>query len=274
MDALAGIIGAGPAGISTAVQLRRYDLDSIVFERSDIGGLVRNAYLIENSMFFPGGIRGKDFVNLLREYVRKYGLRIIHAYVKKVVKNGNFRIMTDGREYEFKYLVVASGTCPRRLPYDGVKYHITEIDGFRDEILIVGGGDIALDYALSMSERARRVTVLYRSRIRALPALVRYVRKRGNIVLKKGEIRGIINKGDKKRVLTTAGGLEVDEVLAAIGRIPNIDIVKGIEDKRLFIIGDAKNAPYRQTTMAIGDGIKAAMDIWRCENEDTCGDRQ
>ncbi len=267
-DALVGIIGAGPAGIAAGVQLKRFDIDPVVFERDRIGGLVRNAYRIENSMFFPNGISGGEFVEILKEYADRYSLSIRQEEVKSVKKEENFRVLTDKKEYAFRYLIVATGTRPRPLPYPGIEYHVTDQNGKYGKVLIVGGGDIAFDYALTMSELSDEVIILYRSRVRALPALRRLVEGRGIRVIK-GEILNV--SGDEVR--TTAGEFEVDRIIAAIGRVPNTEIVEGITDAQMFIIGYAKNAPYRQTTMAIGDGIKAAMDIWRCENEGSCRDR-
>ena len=266
MDATVGIIGAGPAGISAGVQLRRYRISHIIVEKNRIGGLVTNAYLLENTMLYPSGIKGSEFVNILEEYAKKYKLPVIFERVNRVEKEKNFVLLTDSRVYKFKYLIVATGTMPRKLPFQTLKYHITDMERKRyEEVLVIGGGDIALDYALSMSHKSSKVYVLYRSDIKAIPVLQERVRRRENIQLVRGEVKNIISQNDKKEIITTAGKFLVDEVLAAIGRVPNLEIVKDIQDPRLFIIGDAINGIYRQTSLAIGDGIKVAMKIWRWE---------
>ena len=257
INAPVGIIGAGPAGISAAVQLKRYKIHSVILERRKIGGLIENAYSVENSMLFPNGIRGKEFVKILNEYVRKYGLNVIYEEAKRIKIAERIIVESEKREYEFEYLIVATGTRPKTLPYPQVKYHITEIDSCK-KILIIGGGDIAFDYALSASEKCKEVTLIYRSTIKALPILVDEVMERG-IKIIQGEIEEIENG----IAHTSAGDIEFDEVLAGIGRIPNVEIVEGIGDSRIFVIGDAKNGIYRQSALAIADGIQTAMKIWR-----------
>ncbi len=264
MDELVGIIGAGPAGISAAVQLARYGISTVIYEFRKIGGLIENAYRVDNTMLFPSGLRGEEFVEIMREYARKYSLNVVKKEIKNVKKEKNFVVEPMGREH--KYLVVATGTRPRKLPFKNVHYHISEIRGREYErVMIIGGGDIAFDYALSASEIAEEVILLHRSEIKAIPSLVDDVKKRKNVKIVRGEIVSIDDS-----VRTTAGAWEVDRVLGAIGRIPNIEIVSGIHSERMFLVGDVKNGIYRQTSLAIADGIKAGMKIWRCENGYTC----
>ncbi|ASA77527.1 NAD(P)/FAD-dependent oxidoreductase [Thermococcus sp. 5-4] len=267
--ALVGIIGAGIGGIATAVQLKRYGIESVIFECDRIGGLIRNAYSVENTMFFPDGIKGERVVEILEEYVKKYDLKIVYEEVKAVRKTGEpFEVETDNGTYGFKYLVVATGTRPRKLPFKGIIYHVAEVPRRHYErVLIIGGGDVAFDYALTMSEVSDEVIILMRSEPKALPYLQELVKRRSNIRTLMGQVREIkpINGRGKLLAETSAGDFEVDLVLGAIGRVPNIELVEGIEDDNLFLVGDVKNGIYRQTALAIADGIKTAMTIWRRE---------
>ncbi len=256
-EAKVAIIGAGPAGISAAVQLKRYKINSIIFEKRKIGGLVENAHRIENTMLFPNGISGKEFVKILEDYVKKYNLKIVYEEVKKVNKADNFILKTKKGNYEFEYLIIATGTRPKKLPFRGIKYHVTEINPCK-KLLIIGGGDIAFDYALSARKICKDITILYRSNIKALPVLVDEVNGKGIRVIK-GEIKSI----EDNIAITTIGKLQFDEILAAIGRVPNVEIVEGIASSKMFVIGDAKNGIYRQTSLAIADGVKVGMKIWR-----------
>ncbi len=266
MDALVGIIGAGPAGISAGVQLKRYGLSTLIFEKDRIGGLVRNAYLVENSMLYPQGIKGEDLAKILEKYTAIYALNIIFEKVVRIRREEDFfMVSTPSGDYTFKHLVVATGTRPRRLPFPGLKYHVTEMQGKYDHVLIIGGGEIALDYGLTMSERSRKVTILYRREIKANAYLLEAVKNRRNIELVKDTVQDIVTEGIGKKVLAQSHIFNVDEVLVAIGREPNIEIVKGLEAPNLWLAGDVKNGIYRQTTIAIGDGIKVAMEIWRWE---------
>ncbi|QDA31545.1 NAD(P)/FAD-dependent oxidoreductase [Thermococcus indicus] len=267
--ALVGIIGAGIGGIATAVQLARYGIESVIFEKDRIGGLIRNAYSVENTMFFPDGIKGEKVVEILEEYVRKYDLKILYEKVRAVRKTGQFfEVQTDKGTYRFKYLVVATGTRPRRLPFEGIIYHVAEVPRRHyGRVLIIGGGDVAFDYALTMSETSDEVIILMRSEPKALPHLQELVKKRSNIRTLMGQVREIQPTNGKGKLLakTSAGDFEVEMVLGAIGRVPNIELVEGIEDDNLFLVGDVKNGIYRQTALAIADGIKTAMVIWRRE---------
>ena len=265
MDATVGIIGAGPAGISTAVQARRYGIDTIVFERDAIGGLVRNAYLVENSMFFPDGIKGVDICGILEEYVRRYDIEVRFEEVMTIEVDDRIRLKTPRSEYEFKYVVVATGTVPRKLPFQNVKYHITELSGRYGRIAIIGGGEVALDYSLSASEIADKVLVLHRSELKANNNLKEYVYERNNIELIKTEVRDILHRDGLFLIDTSGGVIEADAVLVAIGREPEDGLIRGIDDDRIYRAGDVKNGILRQMAIAVGDGIKVAMDIWRRE---------
>ena len=262
--ALVGIIGAGIGGIATAVQLARYGIESVIFEKERIGGLIRNAYSVENTMFFPNGIKGERVVEILEDYVEKYDLKILYEEAKAVRKAGeHFEVETDNGTYRFKYLVVATGTRPRRLPFKGIIYHVAEVPRRHyGRVLIIGGGDVAFDYALTMSERADEVLILMRSEPKALPYLRGLVGARENIKALRGTVSSLRRRGEKFLVETSVGTLEVDLVLGAIGRVPNIELVQGIEGDNLFLVGDVKNGIYRQTALAIADGIRTAMTIW------------
>ncbi|NJE61303.1 NAD(P)/FAD-dependent oxidoreductase [Thermococcus sp. 21S7] len=267
--ALVGIIGAGIGGIAAAVQLARYGIESVIFERDRIGGLIRNAYSVENTMFFPDGIKGERVVAILEEYVRRYNLKIVYEEVRAIRKaDRRFELETTSGIHRFKYLVVATGTRPRKLPFDGIIYHVAEVPRRHyGRVLIIGGGDVAFDYALTMSEVSDEVIILMRSEPKALPYLQELVKRRSNIRTLMGQVREIkpINGKGKLLAETSAGDFEVDLVLGAIGRVPNIELVEGIEDDNLFLVGDVKNGIYRQTALAIADGIKTAMTIWRRE---------
>ncbi|NJD99567.1 NAD(P)/FAD-dependent oxidoreductase [Thermococcus sp. LS1] len=264
--ALVGIIGAGIGGIATAVQLKRYGIESVIFERDRIGGLIRNAYSVENTMFFPDGIKGERVVEILEEYVKKYDLKILYEEVKAVRKTGElFEVETDKGTYRFKYLVVATGTRPRKLPFEGIVYHVAEVPKKHyGRVLIIGGGDVAFDYAMTLSEMSDEVIILMRSEPKALPYLQKLVSERPNITTLRGQLRKI-ERREKLLAKTSAGDFEVDLVLGAIGRVPNVELVEGIEDDNLLLVGDVKNGIYRQTALSIADGIKTAMIIWRRE---------
>jgi thioredoxin reductase len=264
--ALVGIVGGGIGGIATAVQLKRYGIDALIFEREAIGGLIRNAYSVENTMFFPDGIKGVKVVEILQEYVKKYELKILYEEVVRILKKGNlFRVITNKGEYTFKYVVIASGTKPKRLNLNTSRlfYHVIDVpEGNFERVLIIGGGDVAFDYALTMSERAKEVIILTRSEPKALPLLREYIKERKNVSVVKGQVLDV----GERLAKTTAGNFEFDVILVAIGREPNLDFAREVlNEENVFLVGDVKNGIYRQTALSIADGIKTAMEIWRRE---------
>ena len=278
-----GIIGAGPSGIACAIQLKRYGLDYLFFEKEDLGGLIKNAFLIENYLGFPEGITGKEFVQLLKKQIKKYKIRIIKEEVVSVrYKNNKFYIKTRNRNYQTSIIVVATGTIPRPLPVPVGKdyqsrifYEVYQLRRIRNKLFaVIGSGDAAFDYALSLSKK-NKVLILNRTeRVKCLPVLFQRVMQNKRIsYLASVEIKRIEFE-DKKLALYTSRKKKiiVDYLVVAIGRKPNLNFfdrslkekIKILEKRRkLYIIGDAKNGIFRQTAIAVGDGIKAGMEIYK-----------
>ena len=284
------IIGAGPAGIAAAIYLQRAGLHPLVLERDEIGGLLRNANLVENYPGFPEGISGSDLVNLLRRHLMGLNIRIRKETVTAVRRSGaGFLIEANSRSFESRFVVVASGTHPiipsiRGLsPLLGKRIFssIVELpkDAVGKKILILGGGDAAFDYALSLKERGHSPIVVSRSKPHCLPLLLARVRA-GNIpVLADCAPTSIrsnkegISLGLKAR--KTAKNLTGDLMILACGRTPNLDfldraILRRIDTTKgkserivdgLYLVGDAVGGKYRQTGIAVGNGLLAGMHI-------------
>ena len=112
------IVGAGPSGLSTALQLKRYGISALLFEGARVGGLLWNANLVENYPGFPGGISGLELVGLFSEQIRGLsvdviGERVIHLTYEDEV----FQLETDARDYyRSRIAVIASGTSPITFP--------------------------------------------------------------------------------------------------------------------------------------------------------------
>jgi len=278
-----GIIGAGPSGIACAIQLRRYGLDYLFFEKEDLGGLIKNAFLIENYLGFPEGITGEEFVQLLKKQIKKYKIRIIKEEVVSVrYEKNKFYIKTRNRSYQTSILVVATGTIPRPLPVpDGkdyqsrIFYEVHQLKRIRNKLVaVIGSGDAAFDCALSLSKK-NKVLILNRTeRVKCLPVLFQRVMQNKRIsYLASIEIKRIEFE-DKKLALYNSRKKKiiVDYLVVAIGRKPNLNFfdrslkekIKILEKrKKLYIIGDAKNGIFRQTAIAVGDGIKTGMEIYK-----------
>lgn len=278
------IIGAGPAGVAAAIQLKRYGFDPMVFERNMIGGLIKNAWKVENYPGFPDGISGMELVSLLEKHIRRWNIDVIFEEVKKLDFQEKFLVKTDKDRYGFDVVVVASGTKPKqpdlldKLDRDAKNrtfYEVYPLLNLKDEkVAVMGSGDAAFDYAMSLSEKGNKVYLLSsRNKEKALPLLVDAVKNNERIVYLKGVDIDRVGSIDKGISISYKEGdqIEVGYLLIAVGRRENKDfysenlrrsekrlISKGI----LYLAGDVKNGIYRQISIAVGDGIKTAMEIY------------
>lgn len=275
------IVGAGIAGISAAIQLKRFGTDVCLVERNRVGGLIRNANLIENYPGFPRGINGLAFAKLLGGQIEEHGIKIVQSEVESISYSDKFALRTNHCVINSKYCIVATGT-QAIIPeieidsMDGVYSEISEIcDCSGKCITIVGGGDAAFDYALNLSVRNRVTILVRRQRSSALPLLVERVQSNSNIVVLNGmNPRKLVHNGNTLNIFCTKGNsikeFQSDLVIFATGRIPalpEINIPYGTNG--LFIVGDAANGAMRQCAIASGDGLRAAMQICdslRCED--------
>lgn len=280
------ILGAGPAGLTAGLQLRRQGFSPLVLEKKQAGGLLHNANLVENYPGFPGGIRGRTLVNKFVDQVERVGLDLHRAEVELLGQEGDTLILeTDGETYAADIVVVATGTEP--IPFRDVSfsndvlervfydvYPLEKVQGKR--FIIVGGGDAALDYALNLGEN-NQVIILNRGQaVKGLSLLRDRIQRRRSISCYSGH--QVIDVQ-----LMPEGALQVDAVaedivrsfqseylLIAIGRRPALgyfdaemedQVTSLVAEGRLYFIGDVKNGLYRQTAIAVGDGLRAAMEI-------------
>ncbi len=281
------IIGGGPAGLAAAIQLKRYDLDTLLIEKDTLGGLLKNANKLENYLGFPTGISGIELIELIEQQVDDYGLDILFEEVKSIeYDDPSFRITTDTQVIESTILIIASGTKPKTLATLSslppvvkrkIFYEVYDLRGISNKkVCIIGAGDAAFDYALNLATRDNQVTIFNRSNnLKCLPLLYRRAETNNNI-------QYIPNRAIRT-VLLQDPGLEIrfdfqdnidkhlmDYILLAIGREPRVDfLTESVNENiselkmqnKLFLIGDVKNEHCRQVSIAAGDGIKAAMEI-------------
>ena len=276
------IIGAGPAGIACAIQLKRYNIDSIVLEKDKIGGLLKNANLVENYIGFPNGLSGEKLVELIKRQSQSSKLKIKYEFVESVDSDKDtISVKTNNNLYQSKYLVIASGTKPiiPTVPiiHDNLKnkvfYDIYKLGQIKNKnIAIIGAGDCAFDYALNLCSN-NKVTILNRSnRIKALPILqdrvfkIECINYFDNIIVKQIESKNDkINLSSIPNIVTTV----FDYILIAVGRESNLDFINKdiMINQNIFRIGDVKNEHFRQTSIAVGDGTFAAMKISKLLNQ-------
>ena len=281
------IIGAGPGGLATVLQLKRYGINPLVFEQEQIGGLLHNANLVENYPGFPGGIPGPKLVQLFKDQVQDLSITITHARAEELNHLENkFRVTTPQQVYQSQTLVIATGTKPRlfsdiEIPMDLLDrvfyeiYPLLDLHGQR--IAIIGAGDAAFDYALNLG-KSNDILILNRGeQISCLPLLRERARRSPHIQYYQNiRVSQLSRTPDRKMALecsTPTGDdiLKVDILVGAIGRDPQLDFVSGQFAEKaiqlegsgdLYYVGDVVNGLYRQTAIAVGDGIFTAMKIY------------
>jgi len=281
------IIGAGPSGIAAAIQLKRYGINPVVLEKETIGGILKNANLVENYPGFPCGIRGTELVKLFKNQLENSGVKVYFEEALELdYRNELFIVNTPQRTLSCRIAVIASGTIPRKLSIPDISrdtctrifYDISPLTQVANKkIAIVGAGDLAFDYALNLSKRNNVIILNRGEKIKCLPLLRERTANSEKIFYQENtRIKKIKNQGDEL-ILTCdhpTGEREifVHCLVVAIGRDPCLDFLSSDLErnlnqlqklKKLYMIGDVKNDIYRQTAISVGDGIKAAMEISR-----------
>jgi thioredoxin reductase (NADPH) len=267
------IIGAGPAGITAAIQLKRAGVNFLLFEKERIGGLLWNANLVENYPGLSTSLPGPKIVERLAKQIETLNIDILKENTISVNEDsGIYYIETDSNKYSASNIIIASGTRSKRLSEQDIKqeiyYEVYPLLKVRDSnIGIIGGGDAAFDYALNLS-RWNQVSILFRKpESTCLPLLYERAKENKNIRIFPGtSLDCFVPQGgtrNDKRV-------KFDHILAAIGREPNIDFLSPelknhLLEKRplpgLYFAGDVVRGKSRQLAIAVGDGMSAAMRI-------------
>jgi thioredoxin reductase len=287
------IIGAGPAGLTTALQLCRYGIQPLLFERQQAGGLLNNANWVENYPGFPGGITGPDLVLRIVEQAMDIGVRITSEAIQNLdYQNGLFIARTESSVYYAQQVVIATGTKPRRLenllsPLDldsKILYEIYPIslNVIEKHFTIIGAGDAAFDYAINLSKQ-NQVVILNRSdQVTCLPLLWERSRKNPQLEYRSNTQVIEVKPGSQGKLALTCTDITstftqiTDYLVIAIGREPCLDILSpNLREQfqllqcsgKLFLIGDVKNGLFRQTSIAVGDAMLVAMKIYQQERE-------
>lgn len=252
------IIGAGPAGMSCALQLKRFGLSPVIIEQNMVGGLLLNANLVENYMGFAQGISGIELVAQMKAQLNNLNIEIKNEKAVLIEKKESFIVKTDKNSYKAAFLVFATGTTPKQLPLDNVFYNVYELLGEKGKtIVVIGSGDAAFDYALNLCKN-NKVLILNRSEnVKCIPLLKQRADKEPNI--------GYFPNTTLEDVAE-----HYDFVLGAIGREANLELIddKIMKEENVFLIGDVKNGMRRQSAIAVGDGLRVAMDIYEKANDE------
>ena len=295
------IIGSGPAGLTAALYTARANLQPLLIEGLDAGGQLMLTTMVEN---FPGhkdGIMGPDLMAEMRAQAQKFGTDIIEDYVTLVDLSARPMVVrTASTEYTARAVIIATGASARLLglPSEralmghGVSTCATcDAAFFRDqEVIVVGGGDSAMEEALFLARFARRVYVVHRrDELRASKIMQERALSNDKIeFLWNTHLNEILGERQVEvvRLWNHASGerweMKIDGVFLAIGHVPNTAIFENqlemdaqgylvpkdpgrslSEVDGVFIGGDVHDHVYRQAVTAAGAGCRAAMDAER-----------
>nr|MCW2728765.1 trxB [Aeromicrobium sp.] len=296
------IIGSGPSGYTAAIYAARANLEPLVFEGSvTAGGALMNTTDVENFPGYPDGIMGPDLMDKLRAQSERFGAELISDDVTAVDLTGHIKTVSlaDGSTYRAKAVVLAMGSGYRKLGVEGedrlsghgVSWCAT-CDGFffrEQNIVVVGGGDSALEEATFLTRFAAKVTVVHR-RDELRGSKIMQERALGNPKIEfawNSEVAEIIGD-DKLEALTlrdTVTGetrrLDATGLFIAIGHDPRSELLTGqvdLDDEGyvlvqagstatnlpgVFASGDLVDHTYRQAITAAGTGCAASLDAER-----------
>jgi len=280
------IVGAGPAGVAAAVQCQRLGVSPRLIDRTGTaGGLIVNGYLVENYPGLEEPLPGPAFGARLGNHLARFGVSVEQGELRGVgAAAEGWRLDVDGDELLTETLILATGTAPRNLalgpdPVVGARlfYEVRELLGAvarPRRVLVVGGGEAAFDYGLTLARVGARVEIAIRGPAPRARGRLLELAAEASIRVRPGTSLVALEAGDGGVAarLATAGGEaseRVDAVLAAVGRRSTapelLGEVLGGDDARsltpkpgLFICGDGRSGSLGQAGIAVGDGLVAA----------------
>jgi len=290
------IIGSGPAGLTAALYTGRANLKPLVISGNQLGGQISITWEVENYPGFPEGSTGPELVERMQKHAERFGAEIMIDEVTEV-KFGDgppFSVKTHGEDIEAQAVIIASGASPKRLGIPGEAEFIGKgvsfcatCDGFffrEKEVIVVGGGDSALEEGLFLTRFASDVQVIHRrDELRANDRLKQRAQENEKIrfvwdtVLEEIKGNGSVESVRLRNVKTEqAEDLGIDGVFIFIGHYPNSELYKGqltldelnyvvVDDNMMtsvpgvFAAGEIMDPKYRQVSTSVGQATAAAM---------------
>ena len=284
------ILGSGPAGLTAAIYCGRAKKSVIVLAGGTLGGQTGEIAKLENYPGWNGS--GMELIMFMKKQAESFGAKIEYASANDIKFNtdGTYTVVCDnGKSFDAKTVILATGATARRLEIDGAREffgrgvsYCATCDGFfysgRD-VLVIGGGNAALNDALYLADVAKTVTIVYRKSefFRAEAVLVDRIHERNNIkCMFNTELKSISQKPDSEKLIaTTMDGkkIETDGIFVAIGHEANTDyltetikrddmgrIIPESLPTGVFVAGDVKSGIKMQIATAVGTGCSAGMD--------------
>ena len=293
------VIGAGPAGLTAGLYTARARFSTLIFTGPMVGGQIALTYQVDNYPGFPDGITGPELAGLMKKQVENFDAVFREAEVTSVsFSEQPLRVISEGREYRANSVIIAVGSLNRKLGLESEErlmgrgvFVCATCDAllYQDKtVVVVGGGDSAVQEALDLAKFARKVFIVHqRDSLTACQCLELRAREEEKIsfiwntnvveILGDKIVEGVRLKDRGSGKVYT---LNVDGVLLAIGWIPNTGMFQGqveIDDKGyivspsgvdtsvdgVFVCGDLNDVRYRQVVTACGSGCMAALEAER-----------
>jgi thioredoxin reductase (NADPH) len=302
------IVGSGPAGYTAATYSARAQLDVVVFEGSQFGGALMTTTEVENYPGFAEGIQGPELMDQMRKQAERFGAELRPEDVDALDLTGEVKTVTvNGQEHSGRAVILAMGAAPRYVGVPGEEKLLghgvsacATCDGFffRDhDIVVVGGGDSAMEEATFLTRFARSVTIVHRrEEFRASGIMLERARADEKITFRTNAVVTEVlgdnaMSGVRLRDVVTGeeDTLEVTGMFVAIGHDPRSTLVSGQIDTDdegyvlvdtpsthtnlpgVFACGDLIDRTYQQAVTAAGSGCTASIDAerWLAENDAT-----
>jgi thioredoxin reductase (NADPH) len=292
-------IGAGPSALTAAIYTTREDIDTVLYEKSAIGGLAATTDMIDNYPGFPEGIEGMTLATQLEKQAERFGAHVEFGDVTAIRSEGKYKVLVvDGEDVKAKAVLIATGSDYKKLGIPGEKefygrgvHYCATCDGayYRDKTLVVvGGGNSAIQEAIFLTRYTTHIDLLVRSKITASDVLQHGLQQ----YIDSGQISVHLNTttdeiidtdGRVSSVAITENGepsvIVTDGIFVFVGLKPNTEFLVDSEVELdevglvkttakletsmegVYASGDVRSGATKQIASAVGEGAAAALSI-------------